>query len=76
MHREENISYTGTSQKYDSIVSLAMDMPRLKGLNGAVTKNTQEAAGFSLSPLYIILISWRPKVGKHPEKTRFSWLLA
>ena len=41
----------------------------------AVSKKTQEAAGFSLSPLYISLILQRPKVGKNLENPRFSWVL-
>ena len=45
------------------------------GLFGAATKKTQEATRFPLSPLYISLILWRPKVGKKPENPRFSWLL-
>jgi len=33
-----------------------------------VTKKTQEATGFSLSPLYISLILWQPEVGKKNRK--------
>ena len=34
------------------------------------------AAGFSLSPIYGLLILWRPQVGKTPDSPWFSWLLA
>jgi len=29
-----------------------------------------------ISPIYILLISWRPEEGKNPENPRVSWLLA
>jgi hypothetical protein len=41
----------------------------------AVTKKTQEAAGFSFSEIRIYQIFCRAEVGKKPENPRFSWLL-
>jgi len=71
-------SFTGQERiKYCSGAgSAAPRSTKFKWVLRPATKKTQEATRFPLSPLYISLILWRPKVGKKTENPRFSWLLS
>jgi len=55
-------------------VAVALNL-RCMAHHHALTKKTQEAAGFSFSAITNYLISSCVEVGKTPENPRFSWLL-